>query len=754
MGGSVSKRLRRQHINAQEQSLGLAGWQQGSASAGAGDASSSSSSSSSSSKIASSARSGAESLPAAAVPGSALECGVARLLLKSEDAVLAVDERGAWLLSNGDITARWSGATCGLHDAPSGALGSIQFLPPLPPVADSSVAAPSAGVGAVAAGAAAAWGSGGGRWVLCGLPAGHPRMRDDASGDGTAAIVDELFVQVCADAVIELGSVFRVGSSDLCCTALDRRPDKPQMRFTLMARRAVSIVVQDSFSAADAAQAGAGALVAAAAEPVEPAAVAAAAAAMRGFPGAEEEGEEQRQQHSFILGAKGGKVGRKQGCAVCVGRNGSTHLPGTNGVSAKHALVSWRDGHFFLTDLGSTNGTFERIERARAQGVASMRVLATGARAPQLGLDLFGSEVAVPPGGSAGAAAAAGAAMEHEARQLQLRPGQQLIVGPRQFFVLHHDFGASVRQGGRQVLEDSYRLVQDLRVGPPAVPTSYFAVFDGHGGNAVSVQLQAKLHKNVSLALQQSLGDVEGHKRWLRMATRKVPPALAAGGAADAAPAPAVEDDGDDDAFDTTIAKALEKAFSDTDAEILREHGKKTHDVGSTAVVSLLTAGRLYCAHVGDSRAVLSRSGVALELTTDHKPTRPDELARIKAAGGVVWQGRVLGQLAISRAFGDFTFKQTADEPGGNSNRAALITCVPEVRSLMLSSAEDEFLVLGCDGLFDVMTPQDVVSFIRKHPGYPREIQRVSEALTMHAITEKGSQDNTSAVVVLFFNPF
>ena len=75
---------------------------------------------------------------------------------------------------------------------------------------------------------------------------------------------------------------------------------------------------------------------------------------------------------------------------------------------------------------------------------------------------------------------------------------------------------------------------------------------------------------------------------------------------------------------------------------------------GTTAVMAVLRGGRhLFVANVGDSRAVLSRRGTALDLSCDHKPEDATELARITAAGGrVTPDGRVNGGLNLSRAFG------------------------------------------------------------------------------------------------------
>lgn len=72
----------------------------------------------------------------------------------------------------------------------------------------------------------------------------------------------------------------------------------------------------------------------------------------------------------------------------------------------------------------------------------------------------------------------------------------------------------------------------------------------------------------------------------------------------------------------------------------------------------LLTPDSIYCANSGDSRAVLAtKAGKCIELSQDHKPENAGELARVKAAGGFVEDGRVQGVIAVSRAIGDWEYK-------------------------------------------------------------------------------------------------
>ena len=144
---------------------------------------------------------------------------------------------------------------------------------------------------------------------------------------------------------------------------------------------------------------------------------------------------------------------------------------------------------------------------------------------------------------------------------------------------------------------------------------------------------------------------------------------------------------------------------------------------------------KLYIAHAGDCRAVLSHAGRAVELTCDHKPsTRPDEVARITAAGGWVHNGRLHGVLAVSRAFGDaehkvlkekFWVERTfSDDP---------LIVEPDVR-VHTVRPRDEFVVLACDGVFDVMSSQSVVNFVRRKLAEHGDVQRAGEQLVHKAL--------------------
>ena len=122
---------------------------------------------------------------------------------------------------------------------------------------------------------------------------------------------------------------------------------------------------------------------------------------------------------------------------------------------------------------------------------------------------------------------------------------------------------------------------------------------------------------------------------------------------------------------------------------------------GCTATVILITRTEIICANSGDSRTVLSRANRAKDMSEDHKPDNPGELARIQRSGGYVEEGRVNGMLALSRALGDFEYKSnTRLQPKDQA-----VTAFPDV-SIEPIDRGTQFVLLACDGIWDVMSSQ------------------------------------------------
>ena len=165
--------------------------------------------------------------------------------------------------------------------------------------------------------------------------------------------------------------------------------------------------------------------------------------------------------------------------------------------------------------------------------------------------------------------------------------------------------------------------------------------------------------------------------------------------------------------------QALEEVFLDMDVLLSSPEGMKELSVikgtedginsyaGCTACVALLIKNVLYVANAGDSRCVLSTNKEPYPMSNDHKPDLVEEKRRITKAGGYISNGRVNGNLNLSRALGDFEYKK--DE--NLLPKDQLISCFPEVIVKELGP-DDEFLVLGCDGIWESLSNYEIVDFI------------------------------------------
>jgi serine/threonine protein phosphatase PrpC len=172
---------------------------------------------------------------------------------------------------------------------------------------------------------------------------------------------------------------------------------------------------------------------------------------------------------------------------------------------------------------------------------------------------------------------------------------------------------------------------------------------------------------------------------------------------------------------------------------------------GSTGVVVLLTPSHIICANAGDSRAILSKKNVVLPLSFDHKPDNDVELTRIEKVGGFVRAGRVDGDLAVSRSFGDFGYKNCKDGATSNKPKDHRVTAHPDILVYAREPMNDEFLVLACDGIWDRFTNKDCSSLIRSLVNRESEtdVGLICEEVIDTAL-ELDSRDNMTCCIVMF----
>ncbi|MCJ1355393.1 MAG: Protein phosphatase 2C 2 [Icmadophila ericetorum] len=272
-------------------------------------------------------------------------------------------------------------------------------------------------------------------------------------------------------------------------------------------------------------------------------------------------------------------------------------------------------------------------------------------------------------------------------------------------------FGVSAMQGWRISMEDAHAAVLDLQVeskdGHKAASVddrlSFFGVYDGHGGDKVAQFAGKNIHKIIAKQEAFKKGDIE---------------------------------------------QALKDGFLATDRAILNDPKYEEEVSGCTASVGIISKTKIFVANAGDSRSVLGVKGRAKPLSFDHKPQNEGEKARITAAGGFVDFGRVNGNLALSRAIGDFEFKKSAEL----SPEQQIVTAYPDVVTHTLSD-DDEFLVIACDGIWDCQSSQAVVEFVRRGVAAKQELHKICENMMDNCLASNSETggvgcDNMTMIVV------
>ncbi|KAK9101756.1 hypothetical protein Sjap_019010 [Stephania japonica] len=321
-------------------------------------------------------------------------------------------------------------------------------------------------------------------------------------------------------------------------------------------------------------------------------------------------------------------------------------------------------------------------------------------------------------------------------------------------------YGLSSMQGWRASMEDAHAAYPELDDS-----TSFFGVYDGHGGKVVAKFCAKFLHQQVLKNEAFSTGDLgtsvqkaflrmdemmRGQRGWRELAVL-----------------------GDKINKFTGMIEGLiwsprgGEANDQVDDWAFEEgpHSDFTGPTsGSTACVAIIRNNQLVVANAGDSRCVISRKGQAYNLSRDHKPDLEVEKERILRAGGFIHAGRVNGSLNLARAIGDMEFKQNKFLPVEKQ----VVTANPDVNTVELCD-DDDFLVLACDGIWkfcvvadisslidarDCMSSQQLVDFIHEQLKSENKLSAVCErvldrCLAPSTATGEGC-DNMTMILVQF----
>ncbi|KAJ8623497.1 hypothetical protein MRB53_032026 [Persea americana] len=263
--------------------------------------------------------------------------------------------------------------------------------------------------------------------------------------------------------------------------------------------------------------------------------------------------------------------------------------------------------------------------------------------------------------------------------------------------------------GSRRYMEDEHIRIDDLSSHLGALfqcptPNAFYGVFDGHGGPDAA----AFIRKNAMRFFFEDTNFPQSYQA--------------------------------DDVFLGELENSVRKAFLSADLA-LADDCTISCSSGTTALTALIFGRLLLVANAGDCRAVLCRKGEAVEMSQDHRPVYSVERIRVEESGGYVDDGYLNGVLSVSRALGDWDMKLPRGSPSP-------LIAEPEFRQAFLTE-EDEFLIIGCDGIWDVMTSQHAVGVVRRGLRRHDDPEQCARDLVMEAL-RRNTADNLTVIVVCF----
>ena len=257
----------------------------------------------------------------------------------------------------------------------------------------------------------------------------------------------------------------------------------------------------------------------------------------------------------------------------------------------------------------------------------------------------------------------------------------------------------------------------------------FFGIYDGHGGNGCSLYLKDNLHKHIK----------------------------------------------------EFSIKGIKEAINESENEFLNkkaidENNKVIDTSGSCAIIAMIQNNKLIISNTGDSRIVIYKNKKIFFVTEDHKPNSPKEKDRIKNAGGQIYQNQTIipiyqngkkvelpwrvipGKLSVSRTIGDIEAK---DEKYGG--KKGVIMSMPDVTEMEINN-EFDFMIIGCDGIFDVLSNEDFFDIwnivLNKYNNknisnieFNNNIDELCgdfSGLIIKSALAKNSFDNVSCIVIVF----
>ena len=260
--------------------------------------------------------------------------------------------------------------------------------------------------------------------------------------------------------------------------------------------------------------------------------------------------------------------------------------------------------------------------------------------------------------------------------------------------VLEYSFREDQNIDSETLMEDKSKSIENFNNDKNQM---IFEIFDGHGGDEMSTYLQANLAKIYKQNLLLNKGN---------------------------------------------IILSLKNAFLDADDEMRGQ--LNIEGLGSTGTLVHIIQGlgpilEVYSANVGDSRVSLISPEHIIRLSYDHRTTDEKEKKRILESGMEIIDDRICGTLMLTRIFGNYEYK----EENENDNNKGLI-CEPFISKIEIDlSIENQFLILASDGIWDILTEEEVQNIIKKY----QDTQKICSIIIKKCL-ENEAWDNMSVFAV------
>lgn len=239
------------------------------------------------------------------------------------------------------------------------------------------------------------------------------------------------------------------------------------------------------------------------------------------------------------------------------------------------------------------------------------------------------------------------------------------------------------------------------------IKLTLFAIFDGHGGNQVSIKAKEILPREI-------------HNR-INMNT-----------------------------VESSLKPILIECFEKIDKELMTKI-LNCDDIGSTCTLCFITKTKtnriITVANLGDSHAYLVSNKRAIRLTSEHKCSNEDELVRLKEKNAIIYQNRMFGQLALTRAFCDRKHKPYGLLATPSISQQTIKEKPISQNAIADTETEyDLYLIVASDGVWDVTVEEDLMRmFVESANG--KSTKQLARTLIDFSI-DKGSTDNISLIVV------